>query len=376
MMTPSPYELNAWRELEDSREAGFKAAAGRHLSDFASRTSSQVTAAADKAMARSPRLHSVVEAGQTKAAASGKKISHGARHLSAKARDAVPDKAFDWIGETARAAGNTAGKIGRIGLTPERIVRQHQRSGAQVTELHELRGLDLRDIDHVRGRLAGLGYSATAMLSGAGAGAIATGGTLGSVFSMGAAALPAAGAVAGTMAADMAVVFSLSSRAVGRTALAYGYDPEVPSEQLFVLSVMNLSTAGSVAAKQVAMKDLAKLTHALAVKLPWAQIEQSLLARLLKSFMGRFSQQVTKKSLGKAVPYAGIVIGAVLNGFTVDQVVRDAELAYRRRFLLEKYPHLDPEGAKEPSDVTVLDEADDAYSVIEDLERLRSEDPS
>ncbi|WP_083315210.1 EcsC family protein [Micrococcus lylae] len=111
---------------------------------------------------------------------------------------------------------------------------------------------------------------------------------------------------AGSMAADMAVVFSLCSRAVGRTALAYGYNPEVRSEQLFVLSVMNLSTAGSVAAKQAAMKDLAKRTHALAVKLPWAQIEQSLLARLLKSLMGRFSQQVTKNSLGKAVPLGDV----------------------------------------------------------------------
>ena len=43
---------------------------------------------------------------------------------------------------------------------------------------------------------------------------------------------------------------------------------------------------------------------------------------------------------------------------------------------METYPHLDPEGAKEQIDVTVLEEEDDAYSVIEDLERLRSEAPS
>ncbi|WP_260050516.1 hypothetical protein [Micrococcus lylae] len=43
---------------------------------------------------------------------------------------------------------------------------------------------------------------------------------------------------------------------------------------------------------------------------------------------------------------------------------------------METYPHLAPEGAKVPIDVTALEAEDDAYSVIEDLERLRSEDPS
>lgn len=373
MSTPSAYEMNAWDELEASRDAGFAAATLRQVNDFASSVNAHMTSAADKALDQRPRLRRALSNGQEKMASSARTVAGGVRSAAGHLGGIVPESATDWASTAARAAGDTSGKAGRLGLTPSRVVHQHQKRGANIESLHEVRQLDLADIDAVRGRTAGLIYSATAMASGAGTGIVATGGTLGSMFSAGAAALPSAGAAAGTMAADMAFVFSVYHRATARAALVYGYDPEVPAEQLFMLGIMNLTSASTAAAKQAAMKDLAKLTHALAVKMPWAQIEQSLMAKLLKSFMGRFTNEVTKNSLGKAVPVAGIAVGALLNGFTVDQVVRDADLAYRRRFLLEKYPELENRDGDETDVPDTSVDSGDVYSVIADLERIHRE---
>jgi len=47
-----------------------------------------------------------------------------------------------------------------------------------------------------------------------------------------------------------------------------------------------------------------------------------------------------ERTLGKFVPVAAIVAGASLNWLTLEQIADAADVAYRRRFLLEKYPHL------------------------------------
>lgn len=87
-------------------------------------------------------------------------------------------------------------------------------------------------------------------------------------------------------------------------------------------------------------------------------------------FSKRFGFRLTKQGLGRVVPIAGIGLGAALNWATLEGIVDAADIAYRHRFLLEKYPHLaesDTFGVSEASDGDVPQEGDEAISVIDEI---------
>jgi hypothetical protein len=51
----------------------------------------------------------------------------------------------------------------------------------------------------------------------------------------------------------------------------------------------------------------------------------------------QLAERLTKKKLASALPVLGILIGAGLNAQLVHKVADDADLAYRTRFLADKY---------------------------------------
>lgn len=186
----------------------------------------------------------------------------------------------------------------------------------------------------------------------------------------GAAAAPSGGAIAGAVAADAAVVLGLASRSVGQISLFYGYDPEEPAEKLFVLSVVNAGTATSATAKSAAMADISRLTQALVRGKTWDILNDAVVTKVSQQFAKAFGFRLTKKGLGKAVPAVGILVGGTLNWTTLEGIVDAADMAYRRRFLLDKYPHLGDEGAADSfpdADREGKDETDEAISLLGEL---------
>ncbi len=167
-----------------------------------------------------------------------------------------------------------------------------------------------------------------------------SGGELAIPVTGGAAAAPSGPAVAGAIVGDAAWVLGLASRSVGHVSLLYGYDPEEPGEKVFVMSVVNAGTAMSASAKTAAMADISKLTQALVRGKTWAVLDKSIVAQVSRQFANKFAIRFTKQGLGKVVPLAGIAIGGAFNWATLESIVDAASIAYRRRFLLEKYPHL------------------------------------
>src|SRR5215207_4056931 len=97
-----------------------------------------------------------------------------------------------------------------------------------------------------------------AAIEGAGAGVVVTGGevlaTGGSIAGAGAGAAPGAGAIVGAMAFDAASVLGATARLVAHTAAYYGYDVREPEEQMFALSVISWTSAGSEGAKVAAFQ--------------------------------------------------------------------------------------------------------------------------
>lgn len=259
-------------------------------------------------------------------------------------------------------------------MSAERVVAQHQKKNHQVELLSDVRDLDLELVDKVRGRKIGLSYVYPLLGAGAGAGSalVITGGELTIVPTAGATAAPTAGVVLGALAADAAWVTGLLSRAVGAIALNYGYDPKQPGEKLFVTAVLNAGAAGTTTAKMASMRDLSYLTQKLFRNETWAVLNKSRISSALKQAAEALTLKFTKKSLGKAVPVIGIGLGFTLNLDTVSRTIETAEMAYRRRFLLDKYPQLAAsEPTLDPHDAADLpgEGDEDFISIIDLLDR-------
>lgn len=363
MTKPSNYEIHAWRRIQQVKP--------RPISRVMKKANEQVANGAAGFGKRAgqylegrPGAQAAFTRGQEMVGKGAGAIRSGAR----KTAEAAPDAMTAWGGAAFDSVTRMLARAARVGLSPRRVVEAHQQRGHDVSSLSDLRRLDLEEIDGVRGRGLNLYYPIAAALSGMGAGLVISGGALVAAASAGAAAAPSGVAVAGAMTGDAAVVLGLASRSVGHVSLFYGYDPEDPSEKLFVMSVVNAGTAASASAKTAAMADISKLTQALIRGKAWAVLDKSVVAQVSKQFAKAFSVRFTKQSLGKVVPAAGIVIGGGFNWATLESIVDAADTAYRRRFLLEKYPHLaEEEGGGVIIDSEASDEADETISVLGEL---------
>jgi hypothetical protein len=203
-----------------------------------------------------------------------------------------------------------------------------------------------------------------------GAGLVISGGEIITAASAGASAAPSGAAIVGAFAGDTAIVLGLASRSVGHVSLLYGYDPEEPAEKLFIMSVVNAGTAMSATAKTAALADISRLTQALIRGKTWEVLNKSVVSKVSTQFANAFGYRLTKQGLGKVVPVAGIVIGGTFNWTTLEAIVDAANVAYRRRFLLEKYPRIGDDDVPEPlpgDDPNSGDDSDQAISVLDEL---------
>lgn len=361
MTEPSQYELDAWDDVQQftGRQVSLRLA---QLGQSASDAAAAVGGRASKYLESHPRAKDALERGQGVAAKGTKAVSAKAGNAGA----ALPA----WVSSAGSAAQRTTSRLSRVGLSAKRVVAKHRKVGHDVTRLRDLRRLDLEQIDAVRGRAAGWLYPAGAALSGAGAGFVISGGELVTAVTGGAAAAPSGAAITGAFVGDAAAVLGLASRVAGRTALMYGYDPETPAEKLFLMSVVNAGSAASAGAKTAAMADISKLTQALVRDKTWKVLNESVVAKVAQTFAKSFSFRLTKQGLGKVVPAAGILVGGTLNWATLEGIVDAADVAYRRRFLLEKYPQLgdaDTFGIADTGDGDIAAESDEEISLIDQI---------
>lgn len=363
MAIPSQYELDAWRATQQFTGR----AVSRQMRNAGDQIGQRVTklgAGVSNQFAKRPRAQSALSRGQGVASRGAQVAGKGARI----AADAMPQ----WGDAAFGSVKSTVGRVSRAGLSSKRVVRIHKKRGHDVDSLADVRRLDLEQIDAVGGRGASWYYPAAAALSGAGAGLVMSGGGLVTVASGGAAAAPSAAAIGGGFAGDAAMVLGLASRSVGHISLLYGYDPDQPAEKLFVMSVVNAGTAVSSGAKTAAMRDISKLTQALVRGQTWSILNETVVARVFNQFAKAFSVRLTKQGLGKVVPAVGVVVGGTFNWATLEGIFDAADVAYRRRFLLDKYPHLAEEEVDESNDGAAdsteeAEETDEAISVIDEL---------
>jgi len=242
------------------------------------------------------------------------------------------------------------------------VVSRFVKDGHDIKLVSDIRHLDLEQLDRVRPKLR-TRYSAAAAAEGAAAGFVIAGGealaALGGVFGAGAGAAPGAAAIAGAMAFDAATVIAASARVTAHVGTYYGYEICSPEEEFFALSAMSFSNSGPQAAKLMAFQQLSTVTQQLIRRKAWAELNEQLIVKIITEMFKRLGLVITKRKLGQAIPVFGVVIGAGLNASYLQSVGRDAELAYRMRFLAEKYDLDPPDLAPHPT-------ADDATGAAGD----------
>lgn len=364
MPEPSKYEADAWVKLQAHTGKPLSATL-RDANDKVVQGARALGSSASAYLAEHPKLEDAVARGQGIAAKGAKAVSATAGKVAAK----VPAAASEWAGAALDSAKKSAARASRVGLSAKRVVELHQKQGHAVEDLTDVRRLDLRQVDKVGRRGTQVYYPGLAALSGAGTGLAISGGQIVTVASGGAAAAPSTGVVLGAVAADATAILTLATRAVGHVALLYGFDPEDPNEKIFALSVVNAGTAVSATAKTAAFADVSRLTQALVRGKTWEVLNKSVVSKVSGQFAKAFGVRLTKKSLGKFVPLVGILLGGTFNWATLEGIFDTADVAYRRRFLLEKYPHLAEDA---PVELRVVENAadedtDERISVLDDL---------
>ena len=242
---------------------------------------------------------------------------------------------------TTAGAGKVMARTGDLTTSPARVIAAYRKKGHPVTQLDDIRKLDLRVIDDVASfGLLHHAYSISAAVEGAATGLAVSGGeavaTAGAAASAGAAAGPGLGTIATAMGFDVAALLTACSGVVAQDALYYGYDPRQPAEEIFLMQVIGLGLATTTSAKGAAYQRLATLTESLARKEDWDGLDEQTFAKVAQKFAVNFSQSVTRKKLGQLVPVVGVGIGAALNWKTVAGIADAAYWAYRERFLYEK----------------------------------------
>lgn len=236
-----------------------------------------------------------------KPAGRAQEVAHRAGHAVANASQKVPgaDQAVrlasagyeQAVSGLAKALSTTA----RLSLSERALLRRYAQHDPSVTSIPHIRRLDLEVIDRVRPRGLAHRYAVGAGVEGAGSGLLMAGGAIiaggGAVFGAGAGAAPGVAVAAGVFAADTATVLVAASRLTVQIGSYYGYDPRDESEQLFTAAVINLGTAGTAAAKNVAYVDLFRLTNALARGAGWPALNAAALTKILRPVFERLGKR-------------------------------------------------------------------------------------
>lgn len=226
--------------------------------------------------------------------------------------------------------------VGLNSVSTKTVIKRFQKKGHQVESLDDIRTLDLKACDSV-----GSSKKQKYMLAGAVEGGVSslavTGLTVSSTVGGGVTAAAAAGAIA----ADSIAVLTGMGRIIASVAANYGYDSTLPEESVFATGVLAYSTAGNASEKAAAMAALSRLTQQMMRQATWSQLSSNQLVRVVELVFKALGTRLTHKKLAQVIPVVGVAINGGMNAKMANDTVNRAHVAYRLRFLTEKYG-LDP----------------------------------
>lgn len=146
-----------------------------------------------------------------------------------------------------------------------------------------------------------------------------------------------AGAVVLAIAGDVSASLALLGRAVAEVAVHYGYNPNEPEEEIFLMGVLSYSTAASLEGKAAALSALSRLSQQMMRHAAWKELQKDVLVKVIQTVFGKIGITLTHKRLAQAVPVAGGLVSAGLSYDMLHRALTDATRIYRVRYLADKY---------------------------------------
>lgn len=244
------------------------------------------------------------------------------------------DRVSDAVDESVRAAFNGAAKAifmpAISSVSMERRVRGLRKQYPDLGDRSPFEALDLQALDKGRPRqlLPFIG-----MVESAGASLAITGLEVSTTVSGGA----SAGAVILAIAGDVSASLALLGRALAEVAVQYGYDPNEPEEEIFLMGVLSYSTAASLEGKTAALAALSRLSQRMMRRAVWNELQRDVLVKVIQRVFAAIGLKLTQKRLAQVVPVAGGILSAGLSYDMLDRALRDATRVYRVRYLAEKH---------------------------------------
>lgn len=139
------------------------------------------------------------------------------------------------------------------------------------------------------------------------------------------------------IAADVALLISLSLRATLEYGTYYGFDVSRQHERAFAMRVLALASSPTDGGKVLTMVQLNKIAKEVAKKRAWKDLEKYASVKAMQKAAQVVGVQLTKKKLAQAIPIAGIVVGGTFNAHFINKVCITAQYLYQERFLAEAY---------------------------------------
>lgn len=212
----------------------------------------------------------------------------------------------------------------------ERRIKGLRKQHPSIGDASPFEVLDLKAIDKDRPKQL---LPVIGMIESAGASLAITGLQVSTTVTGGA----TAGAVVLAIAADVSASLALLGRAVAEVAVHYGYDPNEPEEEIFLMGVLTYTTAASLNGKAAALASLARLSQKMMRRAVFRELERDVLVRVIQTVFARIGVKLTHKRLAQAVPVAGSIISAGMSYDMLDRALKDATRVYRVRYLTDKH---------------------------------------
>ncbi len=140
-----------------------------------------------------------------------------------------------------------------------------------------------------------------------------------------------------TLAIDVPVLLGLSLKVLQEMAISYGYDPRENTERIFIVKCLVLSSS-DIVGKRAIIEELSQFGRNMQNINTIAQLQG------WREVIITYSDNFGWKKLFQLVPIAGMLFGAYLNRKTIEDVAMTGKMMYRKRRVMERLDHVNPQG--------------------------------
>jgi hypothetical protein len=136
-----------------------------------------------------------------------------------------------------------------------------------------------------------------------------------------------------TLAIDIPLLLGISFKVLQEMSITYGFDPKVKEERIFIIKCLQYSNSDYVG-KQAILKELVQ-----------TNTEQEAISKLQgwREVIYAYRDNYGWKKLLQMIPVIGMLFGALVNRYTIQDVAKTGHMFYQKRRILAKLSGWDEE---------------------------------